>query len=150
LTRGYLLDTDVLSMLAPDRTEDAQRLDAWMSTNADDRHLFISVIVFMEIERGITLLERDGPSHRSRRYRTWLTRIDAAFAERILDIDRHTADLAGQLAARAKLAGHAPGVADSLIAAAAQRHDLTVLTRNIRHFEPLGVPCIDPYGAARI
>lgn len=39
---------------------------------------------------------------------------------------------------------HAP-FDDALVAAIAQAHEMTVATRNTRHFEPLGVPCVDPW-----
>ncbi|WP_244876980.1 PIN domain-containing protein [Acidocella facilis] len=39
----------------------------------------------------------------------------------------------------------APGFADIIIAATAQHHGLTILTRNLRHFEPLGAAVHDPF-----
>ncbi|MDN2579073.1 hypothetical protein [Aquibium sp. ELW1220] len=44
-------------------------------------------------------------------------------------------------AARAR--GRDPGLADVMIAAIADVHELTVATRNLRHFDPLAVPCLD-------
>jgi len=41
--------------------------------------------------------------------------------------------------------GQAPGFADIIIAATAQRHGLAILSRNIRHFDPLGVSAINPF-----
>ena len=38
-----------------------------------------------------------------------------------------------------------PGFADVAIAATAAVHDLTILTRNLKHFIPLGVSCADPF-----
>ena len=35
--------------------------------------------------------------------------------------------------------------ADALIAAVAESAEMTVVTRNTRHFEPLGVPCLNPW-----
>lgn len=67
------------------------------------------------------------------------------FADRVIVVDREVSDLAGQLSARAQLLGHDPGVSDALIAATAQSRDLTVLTRNIRHFTSFGVACLDPF-----
>ena len=49
--------------------------------------------------------------------------------------------LAGSLTARA----HQPGFEDMAIAATAQMHELTVLTRNVRHFEALGVHALEPF-----
>ncbi len=55
------------------------------------------------------------------------------------------AGLAGLLMDRSRAAGHAPGFADLAIAAMAGVHDLTVLTRNMRHFAPLDIPAHDPF-----
>jgi toxin FitB len=41
--------------------------------------------------------------------------------------------------------GPTPGFADIAIAATARCYRLTILTRNIRHFEPLGVPTVNPF-----
>ncbi|MFB6416545.1 MULTISPECIES: hypothetical protein [Bradyrhizobium] len=42
--------------------------------------------------------------------------------------------------------GHAPGFADIIIAATARQHTLTIPSRNVRHFELLGVPVLDLFG----
>jgi predicted nucleic acid-binding protein len=41
--------------------------------------------------------------------------------------------------------GHSPGFADIAITATAHRHRLTILSRNERHFAPMGVAVIDPF-----
>ena len=46
---------------------------------------------------------------------------------------------------RARANGHGSGFADIAIAATADVHDLTVLTRNLRHFAPLDIPAHDPF-----
>jgi toxin FitB len=51
----------------------------------------------------------------------------------------------GALVDRAQSLGWAPGLADVVIAATAQFRGFTILTRNARHFEPLGVPFLDPF-----
>jgi hypothetical protein len=53
------------------------------------------------------------------------------------------------LSDRARGQGHAPGFSDIIIAATAQRHGLTILSRNIRHFTPLNVPVLDPFTHCR-
>ena len=45
----------------------------------------------------------------------------------------------------ARAAGHTPGLADIAIAATAASRGLTVLTRNVRHFAPLGTRAINPF-----
>jgi toxin FitB len=62
---------------------------------------------------------------------------------RVLAFDTPTARIAGALSDRARGQGHAPGLADIIIiAATAQHHGLTILSRNVRHFVPLGVPLL--------
>ena len=51
-----------------------------------------------------------------------------------------------QLLANLRTAGHAMPVKDSLIAASALVHGLTVVTRNRVDFEKAGVGIIDPFG----
>jgi hypothetical protein len=51
------------------------------------------------------------------------------------------------MADRAKGQDHARGFADIIIGATAQRHGLTILSRNIRHFGPLGIAVLDPFVA---
>jgi predicted nucleic acid-binding protein len=48
---------------------------------------------------------------------------------------------------RARGQGQAPGLADIIIAATARQHGLTILSRNLKHFEPLGVRVLDPFAA---
>lgn len=69
------------------------------------------------------------------------------YARRILPIDAEAACATGLLIDRARARGLAPGFADLAIAGIAQAHGLTLLTRNLRHFAPLGVSAQDPYAA---
>ena len=64
----------------------------------------------------------------------------AWYADRILTVDLSTARRWGRLSATI---GHAG--ADLLIAATALEHGLTVVTRNVRHFEPTGVDVLNPF-----
>jgi predicted nucleic acid-binding protein len=63
----------------------------------------------------------------------------------VLPIDLETARRIGILSDIARGQGQAPGVADLAIAATAQLHGFTILTRNLRHFGPLGVATLDPF-----
>ena len=66
------------------------------------------------------------------------------YGERILAVDLSAARRWGRLSDGL---GHES--ADLLIAATALEHGLTVVTRNVRYFEPTGVPVLDPSGADR-
>ena len=63
---------------------------------------------------------------------------------RILPLDLAAARIAGTLWDRARGVGHTAGFADLAIGAIARQHNLTILTRNIKHFIPLGLAAHDP------
>ena len=132
----YLIDTDVLSALRRrDRCPEAVRWLAVQST-AD---LYLSVITVGEVERGISRQQGRDPAF-ARELAVWRDRVLAWYGERILDVDVPTARRWGQLS-------HALGhdSADLIIAATALEHGLTVVTRNVTHFEPTGVPVHNPF-----
>ena len=56
-----------------------------------------------------------------------------------------TAEIAGVLTDLARSRGHSPGFADIAIAATARRHNLTILTRNERHFITMDMAIVDPF-----
>ena len=107
--------------------------------------LFLSVVTVAEIEDGIAKLRREGAARRSSHLAEWLEAILHLYGDRILAFDTPTARIAGALADRARGMGQAPGFADIVIAATARQHGLTILSRNLRHFEPLGVSVLDPF-----
>ena len=141
----YLVDTNVLSAGAPTRAVIPQDLLAWMDRNSAT--LFLSVITVAEVEDGIAKARRTGARRRADGLAAWLETVLHLYAARVLPIDVATARLIGILADRARGQGQAPGLADLAIAATAQQHGGTVLTRNLRHFDPLGVPVLDPFEA---
>jgi toxin FitB len=67
------------------------------------------------------------------------------YGHRVLPFDGATAQIAGALTDLARAHGHSPGFADIAIAATARQHNLTILTRNERHFIPLEVRAVDPF-----
>lgn len=73
-------------------------------------------------------------------WRQWERWCRTAFADRVLPFDLPAA----RVLASYRVPEHAP-LDDALIAAIAQSADMTVATRNTRHFEPLGVACLDPW-----
>ena len=131
----FLLDTDVLSALR--RRERNPETVRWVEAQRTS-DVYISVVTVGEIERGITQQQQRNPSF-ARELSFWLDRVLAWYSDQILPIDAPTARRWGQLSATL---GH--DGADLLIAATALEHGLTVITRNIRHFEPTGVPLLNP------
>ncbi len=113
--------------------------------HAHSADLSLSTVTITEIEDGITKARRDGATRKARDLTAWLETVLHLYTARILPFDLATARLAGNLSDRARSLGHAPGFADIIIAATAQHHGLIILTRNLRHFAPLGVPTHDPF-----
>ena len=141
---AYLLDTSVISEMAPGRqTHLTQAVTDWFT--AHDGQLFLPTITVAELAQGIAKLNRSGSAERARRLDFWLTALIEGFGERILSLDCAVARLAGQMSDAAITIGRHPGFADVAIAATAQHHGLTLLTRNLKHFQPLGVACRDPF-----
>jgi hypothetical protein len=141
--QGYLLDTSVVSVLAPGREAFVPpAFGAWLL--ARHQRLFLPAVTIAEVAQGIGKLRRSGGTDRADRLDRWLDGLLAAYADRILPLDAHAARLAGQLSDAAQAQGRHPGFADVAIAALAQRAGLLLLTCNLKHFEPLGVACADP------
>jgi toxin FitB len=70
--------------------------------------------------------------------------VETATIKFVPDIDRQPR-LTGALSDLARSRGQFPGFADIAIAATARRYDLTVLSRNERHFAPIDVAVVDPF-----
>lgn len=136
----YLLDANVVSELRKVRAGKADRRVASWASEVAAASLFLSVITVQELEIGIRPVERRDPPQGSI-LRTWLEdHVLPAFATRILPVDVPTA--------RRSAALHVPDprpIRDGLIAATALVHDLTLVTRNVADFEPMGVEVLDPW-----
>lgn len=138
----FLVDTNVLSLGAPGRLSSPNELLEWMRAHSEN--LFMSAVSVAEISAGIAKLERSGAEGRAASLGRWLDLVLHLYADRVLPLDAPVARLAGKLIEQTRAAGHAPGFADAAIAATAGSHGLTILTRNLRHFLPLGVDALDP------
>ena len=138
----YLIDTNVLSIASPNRHVRSESLLTWMDSHSD--RLFLSTVTVAEISDGIAKLRRIGSVSRADDLHDWLETVLHLYGSRVLPFDASVARLAGQLTDQARAAGQSPGFADIAIAATAGSRNLTILTRNLRHFAPLGVPVIDP------
>jgi len=143
LYKGYLLDTSVVSVLAPGRQAFVSSpLIEWLQ--AHHQELFLPAIAVSEMAQGIGKLRRAGGTERADRLDRWLDGLLTTYADRILPLDAQAARLAGQISDAAVAQGCHPGFADVAIAALAQHAGLLLLTCNLKHFEPLGVACADP------
>lgn len=137
---SFLLDTCVISELA--REAPATGVLAWIES-AEESTLFLSVLTFGELEKGIARLPS---SARRRKIEAWVRdELAGRFSGRVLPIDRAVAERWGQISGASEARGKPLPVIDALIAATAVVHGLTVVTRNTTDFERCGVKCLDPW-----
>ena len=98
-----------------------------------------------EVCDGIAKVERTGAAGRAARLGDWLDLVLHLYGDRLLPFDVAAARIAGRLLDRARASGLSPGFADVAIAATARSRELTVLTRNVRDFAPLGARVVNPF-----
>lgn len=135
----YLIDTDVVSEVTKPRPN-AGLID-WMAS-VDPEECCLSVITMAELRRGLVRREAKGGTARAARIGQWLESIADQYQDRVLPVTPAVAHAWAHLPGDRALPDF-----DSLIAATAIAHDLTVVTRNARHFEGTGVRCLDPFNA---
>jgi toxin FitB len=139
----YLVDTDVISAGAPSKAVAAPGLARWMDEQS--AQLYLSTITVAEIEDGIAKSRREKARRKASDLAEWLATLVRLYGDRILPFDLAAARIAGALSDVARSRGSAPGFADIAIAATAHCRGLTLLTRNTRHFAPLGPPTVNPF-----
>lgn len=132
----FLLDTVIVSELRK-KTPDAGVV-RWVSAQQEN-DLYLSVITLGEIERGIEKRRKSDPAFAGDLV-TWLESLTHFYADRILAITPAIARRWGRLSVQL---GH--DGADVLIASTALTHGLTVISRNVNHFDPTGVAVLNPF-----
>jgi len=139
----YLVDSNVISALAPTKAERPRALIGWLDHRSDD--LFLSVVTAAEIRAGVAKAAREGARRKAENLQSWWDAVEHLYGDRILPFDLKAATVAGAIADRAKAQRIAPGFADIAIAAIAEARDLVLLTRNVRHFRSICDRVIDPF-----
>jgi hypothetical protein len=137
----FLLDTNAVSEWVKPRPDPG--LIAWMEA-ADEDRVFISVISLAELRYGV---ERMAAGKRRRRLEQWLQReLPLRFEGRILRVDADVADAWGKTVSRSEAAGRPMGTMDAFLAATAEVHNLTLVTRNVSDF-PLLEEVLNPWAS---
>ena len=132
----YLLDTNILSETRKKRAD--ERVISFLST-AEPSALFISVLSLGELRKGVALKIRSD-ADAAKRLGAWVDGLESSFGERILGVDAAIARQWGELSAQ-----RSRPVVDTLLAATALVHKLTLVTRNISDVHDLGVKLLDPW-----
>ncbi len=135
---SYLVDTNVFS--EPVKPKPDANVVAWLREN--ETSLYVSTITIGEMRRGI---ERLPSGRRKTQLRAWLVALCDCMKGRVLSFNTSTAHVWGQLKAKWDAAGIVIPSLDSQIAATAQRHQLTVVTRNTSDFAQTGVKLLNPF-----
>jgi predicted nucleic acid-binding protein len=136
----FVLDTDVVSELRKVEGGKGHRQVASWSEQVTVGETFLAAITVHELELGILLLERKD-KRQGAILRAWIdTLVLPEFEGRVLPVDVAVARRCARL--------HVPDpqpMRDSLIAATALVHGMTVVTRNVADFEPMGVEILNPW-----
>ena len=134
---SYLLDTNVISELR--RKSPEPSVVEWFSKRPAST-LYLSVLTLGELRKGIESVK---DLERRMALTDWLeTDLPVFFTGRILPIDVKVTDRWGRLLAAA---GRPLPAIDSLLGATAAQHGLSVVTRNSRDFDNLGLSIINPW-----
>jgi predicted nucleic acid-binding protein len=136
-TRGYLVDTNVISELRKPRRSPA--VVAWLQGVSAER-LFLSVVTVGEIAKGIAKRRRAQGDSSAEPLQAWFEGLLAIYTDRIIPIDVPIAARWGRLCD-----AHPQLPTDMLLAASALDRGLSVATRNVEHFQIAGVPVVNPF-----
>lgn len=131
----YLLDTNIISELRRPRPHGA--LLAWLR-EISDADIHLSAVTIGELQAGVEVT-REQDSTKAAAIEAWLEQVAQTY--NVLAMD------AGTFRAWARLMHRRSDdlIEDAMIAATAIVHDLTVVTRNVRDFDRLGVRTLNPF-----
>jgi predicted nucleic acid-binding protein len=136
---GFLLDTNAVSEWVKPRPNPG--VIDWMEM-ADEDRIFISVISLAELRYGV---ERMAAARRRSQLERWLQdELPLRFESRVLPVDNTVAEAWGRTVSRAEAAGRPIGAMDAFLAATAETHQLTLVTRNVSDF-PLLKAVLNPW-----
>lgn len=137
---GFLLDTNLISeFIKP--LPDVAVMD-WLNGQPES-NLFLSVLTMGEVLEGIEVLPE---GRRRRQLDTWYrTELAVRFAHRTLDVDLAVCEQWSRCTAMRARRGRPLPIVDGLLAATALQHGLSLVTRNVRDFEGMGLSVLNPW-----
>ncbi len=133
----YLVDTNVVSELRKGVRANAG-VQRWIGGTVADE-LFLSALTAGELTTGVERLRRRDEVA-ARALDGWLSALISTYADRILPVGLDVARAWGSLGDPDPVP-----VVDGLIAATAQVHGLTVVSRNARDYRGAGIPVVNPF-----
>ncbi len=136
----YLIDTNIISEARKGTRANRGVQRLFSRLRRERAPVFLSVVTVGELRRGVDLIRYRGDEAQAQRLESWLAGVLDGYADHILAIDSDIAQVWGRLRVP-----HPANALDKLIAATALVYDLTVVTRNSRHFTDSGVRILDPF-----
>ena len=138
---NYLLDTCVISELT--RPKPNAQVVAWLQAQ-DPESLYISYLTIGELKKGIA---KRGGDARAKKLERWLMgTIFNMYQDRIIPISKDESLVWGSVCGNSEREGKKRPAIDSLIAATALAHQMTLVTRNVDDMAGIGVPILNPFG----
>lgn len=137
---SFLLDTNVVSEWVKPRPD--PRVVSWLDEVDEDR-VFLSVVTLGELRYGVERLPAGG---RRQRLDVWVRQeLPLRFEGRVLPVDAIIADAWGIIVAQRERAGRGISAMDALIAATAEAHELTLVTRDAADFQSAVTMLFNPW-----
>jgi len=136
----YLIDTDVISEARKGNKANAGVRKFFHAAARDDVEVYLSAITIGELRRGVERIRHRGDLAQAKRLERWLDRVAGDYSGAILAFDDETAQIWGRLRVP-----HPENPLDKQIAATALINNLTVVTRNIAHYEPTRARLLNPF-----
>jgi len=136
----YLIDTNVISELRKKTKANAGVLSFFRQVSIEKSPLFLSVITLGELQRGVNLIQHRGDQKQAGLLQTWLDNLLKDFSHKILNFEKTEAMVWSKLRVP-----HPENSIDKQIAATALTYDLTLVTRNEKDFQGLGIDVVNPF-----
>lgn len=134
------MDTDVISHARRRARANPGVRRFFRDAAAQGTPLFLSAVTIGELRQGVEAVRHRGDVAQANRLGRWLHTITTDYRDAILSFDEEIAQVWGRLRVP-----HAENPLDKQIAATALMYGLTVVTRNVSHFEPTGVSVLNPF-----
>src|SRR5687768_1996833 len=141
MSRGFLLDTNVLSATA--RPAYSAQVDLWIRSH--ETELYTSSVNIAELSYGVQRLRAGS---KKTYLEQWLAELIETMGDRILRFDTRAASTWGKLQTELERQASKMPLEDSYIAAVALRHNLIIATANIADFARIGIQTHNPFDAS--
>lgn len=134
----YLIDTNIISETMKPKADPNVLL--WMADHQDDA--LLSVITIEELRFGELMMPRGKKRAQLNRL---IDTLITSYAAKTLPFDTASAELCAAFHERAITAGRTPTIEDLMIAAIATTNGCTLATRNVKDFDYLDIPLVNPF-----